>query len=122
MLGSAEARAKYVATVLADSQRPFIWEYFRPGTIPLAGERAYYDKVRSIVPMSLRALPELAQKWRGPFQSEPVLRAFSIYFTSYGIQAPIPSTDPGNGLRPIGALALAATAVSWIAQPTAPRC
>jgi hypothetical protein len=122
MLGSAEARAKYVATVLADSQHPFIWEYFRPGTIPLAGERAYYDEVRSIVPMSLRALSKLAQKRRGPFQSEPVLRAFSIYFTLYGIQAPIPSTDPGNGLRPIGALALAATAVSWIAQPTAPRC
>jgi hypothetical protein len=69
--------------------------------------------------MSLQALPELAQKRRGPFQSEPVLRAFSVYFTSYGIQAPIPSTDPGDGLRPIGALALAATAVSWIAQPTA---
>ena len=42
----------------------------------------------------------------------PVLRAFSIYFTSYGIQAPIPSTDPGDGRRLIGALALAATAVS----------
>jgi hypothetical protein len=110
MLGSAEARVKYVTTVLADSQRPFIWEYFRPGTIPLAGERAYYDEVCFIVPMSLQTFPEPAQKRRGPFQSEPVLRAFSVYFTSYGIQAPIPSTDPGDGLRPIGALALAATA------------
>ena len=45
MLGSKEARAKYISTVLADSQRPFIWEYFRPGTIPLAGERGYYDEV-----------------------------------------------------------------------------
>lgn len=52
------------------------------------------------------------QKRRGPFQSVPVLRAFSIYYTAYGIQAPIPSTDPGDGLRPIGALALAATVVS----------
>ena len=47
MLGSKELRAKYILTVLGDSQRPFIWEYFRPGTIPLAGEHAYYDEVRS---------------------------------------------------------------------------
>ena len=46
-LSSKDARAKYIATVLADPQRPFIWEYFRPGTIPLAGERAWYDEVRS---------------------------------------------------------------------------
>ena len=46
MLDSKEARAKYIATVLADPQRPFIWEYFHPGTIPLAGERAYFDEVR----------------------------------------------------------------------------
>jgi hypothetical protein len=45
MLNSKDARAKYVATVLTDSQRPFIWEYFRPGTIPLAGTDAYYDQV-----------------------------------------------------------------------------
>lgn len=45
MLGSKDARAKYVETILADPQRPFVWEYFRPGTIPLAGERAYYDEV-----------------------------------------------------------------------------
>ena len=38
MLGSTEARAKYIATVLADPQRPFVWEHFCPGTIPLAGE------------------------------------------------------------------------------------
>lgn len=44
----------------------------------------------------------------------PVLRAFSVYFTAYGIQATVPSTDPGEGFRPIGALALAATAVSEI--------
>lgn len=48
MLGSKEARAKYVTTVLADPQRPFVWEYFRPGTIPLPGERAYYDEVRLV--------------------------------------------------------------------------
>ena len=47
MLGSTEARAKYIATVLADPQHPFVWEYFRPGTIPLPGERAYYDEVCS---------------------------------------------------------------------------
>lgn len=46
MLKVKEARAKYTAALLKDPQRPFIWEYFRPGTIPLAGERAYYDEVR----------------------------------------------------------------------------
>ena len=97
MLGSKDARARYITTMLADPQRPFIWEYFRPGTIPLASDRGYYDEKR-----------------RGPFQSEPILRAFSVYFTSHGIQAPIPSTDPGDGFRPIGALALAATTVGQI--------
>lgn len=43
-----------------------------------------------------------------------MLRAFSIYFTSHGIQAEPPTSDPGKGYRPIGALALAATAVSDI--------
>ena len=41
-----------------------------------------------------------------------MLRAFLVYFTAHGIQTPIPSVDPGDDLRPIGALALAATAVS----------
>ena len=49
MLRSKEARANYVATVLASPQRPFVWEFFRPGTIPLAGERAYYDEVCSLI-------------------------------------------------------------------------
>ena len=44
-LDAKDARAKYISAVLADKQRPFIWEYFRPGTIPLAGERAWYDEV-----------------------------------------------------------------------------
>lgn len=48
MLNSKAARARYISTVLADPQRPFIWEYFRPGTIPLAGERKYYDEVCSV--------------------------------------------------------------------------
>ena len=41
----------------------------------------------------------------------PVLQVFSIYYTCHGIQTQIPYADPGEGLRPIGALALAATAV-----------
>lgn len=45
MLGSKDSRAKYIAAVVEDPQRPFVWEYFRPGTIPLPGERAYYDEV-----------------------------------------------------------------------------
>ena len=113
MLGSKDARAKYVMTVLAERQRPFIWEYFRPGTIPLPGERPYYDEVLpTSLTKSTSQLTKFSQKRRGPFQSEPVLRAFAIYFTCHGIQASIPFADPGKELRPIGALALAATAVS----------
>ena len=52
MLGSKDLRAKYIMTVLADPQCPFVWKYFRPGTIPLAGERGYYDEVISSYLMS----------------------------------------------------------------------
>ena len=46
MLGSKDARAGYIAAVLADPQRPFIWELFRPGTVPRLGyDRGYYDEV-----------------------------------------------------------------------------
>src|ERR1700753_2895644 len=49
MLGSKDARAKYIGTILEDPQRPFIWQYFRPGTIPLPGRRTYYDEVFLII-------------------------------------------------------------------------
>ena len=49
MLGPKDLRAKYVATVLVDPQHLFIWEYFCPGTIPLAGEHAYYDEVLQLL-------------------------------------------------------------------------
>ena len=45
MLGSKDSRAKYIAAAVEDPQRPFVWEYFCPGTIPLPGERAYYNEV-----------------------------------------------------------------------------
>lgn len=46
MLNSKVARATYIDTLLNSSQRPFIWEYFRPGTIEIPrGEEAYYDEV-----------------------------------------------------------------------------
>ena len=51
------------------------------------------------------------QKRRGAFQSIPVLRAFSVFYTSYGISGQIPTGDPGVGNRPIGVLAIAAAAV-----------
>ena len=44
-LNSKDVRAKYVVTVLVDPQHPFIWEYFHPETILLAGEHAYYNEV-----------------------------------------------------------------------------
>ena len=52
------------------------------------------------------------QKRRGRFQSIPVLRAFSVYWSAYGIRKPIAPSDPGVGNRPVGALAMAAAAVS----------
>ena len=47
MLGSKKARAGYITTVLADPQRPFIWELFHPGTrtVPRPSDRGYYDEV-----------------------------------------------------------------------------
>lgn len=44
-LNSKDSRAKYVAALLTDSQRPFIWVLFRPATIPLSGTDGYYDQV-----------------------------------------------------------------------------
>lgn len=45
-LDSKAARAAYISTLLASKQRPFIWEYFRPGAIELPrGEETYYDEV-----------------------------------------------------------------------------
>lgn len=109
MLASKVERAAYITTLLESKQRPFIWEYFRPGTIEIPrGEETYYDEV-SLNSLVCRMTQSVVfQKRRGPFQSIPVLRAFSVYYTSHGIQAQLPSEDPG---RPIGALALAATAV-----------
>ena len=47
MLGSKKAGADYITAVLTDPQRPFIWEFFRPGTrtVPRPGDRGYYDEV-----------------------------------------------------------------------------
>ena len=48
MLGSKSQRAAYISTLLESSQHPFIWEYFRPGTIETPkGEETYYDEVMS---------------------------------------------------------------------------
>ena len=111
MLGSKSQRAVYVSTLLNSTQRPFIWEYFRPGTIEVPkGEEAFYDEVSAM--FSVQTIPKtLCQKRRGPFQSIPVLRAFSVYFTSFGIQTHCLSEDTG---RPVGALALAAAAISIV--------
>jgi hypothetical protein len=46
MLNSKARRATYISTLLESKQRPFIWEYFRPGTIEIPlGEETYYDEV-----------------------------------------------------------------------------
>jgi len=39
------ARAAYVQALISDKQHPFIWEYFRPGNIPVGGAKLYYDDV-----------------------------------------------------------------------------
>jgi hypothetical protein len=49
MLDSKAARSAYIETLLASAQCPFIWEYFRPGTIELPnGEEKYYDEVSTL--------------------------------------------------------------------------
>jgi hypothetical protein len=44
MLDNKAKRATYISTLLESKQRPFIWEYFRPGTIEIGDER-FYDEV-----------------------------------------------------------------------------
>ena len=113
-LESQPVRAAYVQALISDKQHPFIWEYFRPGNIPVGGAKLYYDDVSfNLLAISPELVSPLChQKRRGRFQSVPVLRAFSVYFSAHGIRTPIPQSDPGAGFRPIGALAMAAAAVS----------
>ena len=94
---------------------PFIWESFCPGNIPVGGTKLCYDDVSKIYNIScLVASLACSQKWHGQFQSVPVLRAFAVYWTAYGIRMPIVPSDPGQGSHPIGVLAMAAAAVSSI--------
>lgn len=61
MLVSKDARAGYIAAVLANLQRPFIWELFRPGTqtVPHPGYNwGYYDEV---IPMSRKVHDNLTK-------------------------------------------------------------
>lgn len=112
-LDSKAARAAYIQTLISDKQYPFIWECFRPGSIPIGGAKLYYDDVSETHNINFPPASLLHhQKRRGRFQSIPILRAFSVYWTAYGIHAPVPPSDPGAGNRPIGTLAMAAAAVS----------
>jgi hypothetical protein len=46
MLADTTVRAAYIKTLLQSPQRPFIWEFFRPGTIEIPrGKETYYDEV-----------------------------------------------------------------------------
>lgn len=44
-LDSMSARAAYIQALISDQQYPFVWEYFRPGSIPVGGAKLYYDDV-----------------------------------------------------------------------------
>jgi len=54
-LDSKLARAAYIQALISDKQYPFIWEYFRPGNIPVGGAKLYYDDVSKIY--DIRFLP-----------------------------------------------------------------
>jgi hypothetical protein len=72
MLVSKDARAGYIAAVLANPQRPFIWELFRPGTqtVPRPGyNRGYYDEV---IPMSRKVYTILPSFWVETKRTVPV--------------------------------------------------
>jgi hypothetical protein len=56
MIDLKSERVKYISTVLTDLQCPFIWEFFRPGTIPLPGERAYYDEASKLSALLARKM------------------------------------------------------------------
>ena len=48
-LHSQKQRATYVCSLLESKQRPFIWEYLRPGTVEI-GEEQYFDEVSFCLP------------------------------------------------------------------------
>ena len=45
VLKSKSARAAYIQALISDNQYLFIWEYFRPGNIPVGSAKLYYDNV-----------------------------------------------------------------------------
>ena len=113
-LNSKSARATYIQTTLLNKQYPYIWKTFWPGNMPVGADKLQYDDVSSICDFIFHLPNPHRQKRRGRFQSAPVLRAFSVYWSAHGIRQPITPSDPGKGNRPIGALAMAAAAVSLV--------
>ena len=90
-LDSPPARAAYVRSMLESPQRPFIWEYFRPGTIEIPrGEGNYYDEVKLLHPLSITppTTSFLETPWRIPVHSSPPC-IFSLLFVAR-CSAPIP--------------------------------
>lgn len=104
----------YIRTLVSDhKQYPYIWECFRPGNVPVGSAKLYYDDVSETLSEKFTPVSLLhCQKRHGRFQSFPVLKAFSVYWSTYGIRTAVVPSDPGEGNRPIGALAMAAAAVS----------
>ncbi|KAF9791047.1 hypothetical protein BJ322DRAFT_1104702 [Thelephora terrestris] len=89
------ARAKFVADQFkSDDDHPIIWRQYVVGDIANHHEIGGYKTTR-----------------RGVFQSEPILETLLVYYSSCGIMDATPVKDPGEGSRPIGALAMVAAAV-----------
>jgi hypothetical protein len=84
MLDSKAARSTYIETLLASAQHPFIWEYFRPGTIEIPrGEENYYDEV-SCFPFSCTQLPltvgpRNAEAYSSPFRFSVLFLCTSLH-------------------------------------------
>lgn len=62
-------------------------------------------------PHHLLLSDSVLQTRRGTFQSEPILETMLVYYSSSGIMESPPTKDPGEGSRPIGALAMVTAAV-----------
>jgi hypothetical protein len=73
----------YVQTLISDGQYLFIWEYFRPGNLPVGGAKLYYDDVSRIHDFTFH--------WPHPSVVRNVVDAFN--------QFPFSGRFPSIGLR-----------------------
>ena len=110
-LNSIEGRAEYITKLFkSKDDHPILWREYVEGNIQDHPERGGYKIVCSTF-ASISHCLTTTQTRRGLFQSDPILQTLLGYYSLFGIKEDPPTKDPGLGKRPLGILALVATAV-----------